>query len=291
MSENPLVSAIIPTYNRPDVKEAVESALNQTYENIEVIVVDDHSDTPASERLESLKSENLKIRRHDTNRMVSAARNTGIENAEGEYVAFLDDDDRWREEKIERQMKAVGGNDAELCFTGFYRGMSEEADVVLPNAEGDPKYNILKMDIRAAVGSTMLVNRQIAVEAGLFDENLDFSEDFEFLLRVLELTKLATVNEPLIFREISDESRSAEDFAEGKMRFLSKADKHIQKLGFFRSRRIYSAHYLNISNRGAFEAKPEISITYLVKAFLKYPLLPPKPVGRTFYYLAKNSIP
>jgi glycosyltransferase involved in cell wall biosynthesis len=107
MNDVPLVSAVIPTRNRPEVvRRAVHSALNQTYPNVEVIVVVDGPDPATVERLEALNERRLRVVALPENVGGSEARNRGIYEANGEYVALLDDDDEWLPEKIERQVLA-----------------------------------------------------------------------------------------------------------------------------------------------------------------------------------------
>ena len=101
-SDAPLVSVVLPTYDRPAlVRKAVASVGAQTYPNVELLVVDDCSPTPVEQALEGLSlgpSIAVRVLRHEENRGGNAARNTGIRVAAGEYVAFLDDDDRWHPE-------------------------------------------------------------------------------------------------------------------------------------------------------------------------------------------------
>ena len=112
--EQPLVSIIIPTYKRPDTLDrAINSVLNQTYKNIEVIVVDDNNpDTEArskTEHIMSVYADNPRVRyiKHEKNKNGSAARNTGARYSQAKYVAFLDDDDEFFPEKIEAQVKRL----------------------------------------------------------------------------------------------------------------------------------------------------------------------------------------
>ena len=110
MTQNiPIISTIIPTRNRPDlVYRAVESALNQTWQSIEVIVVIDGPDDATVAALDRITDPRLKKILLPENRGVAAARNAGIQVAKGSWIALLDDDDRWLPEKLERQMKIAG---------------------------------------------------------------------------------------------------------------------------------------------------------------------------------------
>ena len=104
---NPKVSVVIPTYNRADkVRSCVESVLAQTFLDLEVIVVDDGSSDQTGQALKHTFGDRIRYY-FQTNQGVSVARNKGIEEAQGEWIAFLDSDDLWEKEKLESQFKAL----------------------------------------------------------------------------------------------------------------------------------------------------------------------------------------
>lgn len=120
-----LVSIIIPTYKRPGMlARAIDSCLKQTYKNIEILVVDDNNpDTDGRKETEMFmdaykKNKKIKYIKREKNGGGCASRNTGIENAKGEYIAFLDDDDYFFEDKIERQLCFMKENNLDASFTG-----------------------------------------------------------------------------------------------------------------------------------------------------------------------------
>jgi glycosyltransferase involved in cell wall biosynthesis len=121
----PLVSAVVPTYGRPEFfVDAIRSVVDQTYEWVELVVVDDCSPQPIEPRVTAVETNELErviVRRHETNKGANAARNTGIRAANGDYVAFLDDDDRWRPEKVERQIATFRESDSStgVTYTGL----------------------------------------------------------------------------------------------------------------------------------------------------------------------------
>ena len=104
MSEHDItVSAIIPTYNRANIViRAIQSVLNQTYQNFELLVIDDGSQDNTEEIVTGIHDNRIKYIRHEKNKGVAAARNTGIEAAKGEFIAFLDSDDEWLPNKLKR---------------------------------------------------------------------------------------------------------------------------------------------------------------------------------------------
>ena len=121
---NPLVSVVIPAYNAESfIKEAIDSVLNQTYQNVEVIVIDDGSSDSTLEILKQYEnSSKVKILTHpdNDNLGVSKTRQLGVENSKGEYIAFLDADDIFLPNKLEIQVDAIQQNEeAILCHTGM----------------------------------------------------------------------------------------------------------------------------------------------------------------------------
>jgi len=130
-----LISVIIPTYNRVNnLKVAIESVLNQTYNNIEIIIVDDNSTDNTIKTLNSLDIPNLRIINNKVNRGAPSCRNTGIKYSRGAYIAFLDDDDIWYTEKIEKQLNHLIQNPQIDCVFCEYKyvlqGQSFYPDII-----------------------------------------------------------------------------------------------------------------------------------------------------------------
>src|SRR5919106_1816578 len=119
----PKVSVIIPTYNRVEsLPLAIKSVLAQTFQDFEIIVVDDasHDNTPAV--IARFNDERIRYIRHDTNKKISASRNTGVLNSRGSYIAFLDDDDEWLSEKLQLEVDLLDNSPLKTgaVYTGFY---------------------------------------------------------------------------------------------------------------------------------------------------------------------------
>src|SRR2546429_9117536 len=119
----PKVSVIIPTYNRAEfLCSAITSVLNQTFHNFEIIVVDDASQDHTREVMNSLGDKRIRYIRHEKNKGVAATRNTGLVNAKGTYIAFLDDDDEWLPEKLQKQFNLLEScqNIVGVVYTGAF---------------------------------------------------------------------------------------------------------------------------------------------------------------------------
>jgi glycosyltransferase involved in cell wall biosynthesis len=198
-----LVSIIIPTYKGSEnIKRAVDSALSQTYEQVEVYVVDDNG----SGSKEQIETENeLKCYEeddrvhyipHEKNINGSAARNTGIKASKGEYIAFLDDDDEFVSNNIQSHMDRFKQVTDDYAMT--YCGMelyapNKAVQTIMPPVEGDVLFDFLCGKIR--IGSSLIVVKRHAVEEiGGFDESFRRHQDWEFIVRILENYKIAKVN-------------------------------------------------------------------------------------------------
>jgi len=220
----PRVSVIIPTYDRADVLgRAVDSVLAQTRTDLEVLVVDDASTDRTPDVVADYDDPRVRYLRHAENRGGSAARNTGIGAANGDYLAFLDSDDAWRPRKLERQLDRLAGRSDEwvaaYCDATFVDGgvrsrtaaAVERLTGVLSAGDGRVEGGseligpVLADDLHTSAGSTLLVERDTVTAIGGFDESFARFQDAEFLVRVLDEGKLAHVPEPLVERFASDD--------------------------------------------------------------------------------------
>ncbi|WP_191906219.1 MULTISPECIES: glycosyltransferase family 2 protein [unclassified Haloarcula] len=185
---NPLVSVVLPTYKRPDkLRSAARSVADQTYSNIELIVVDDHSPQPAADTLagESLKGIEINCVRHQENRGANQARNTGIQRADGEYIALLDDDDEWDPEKIARQASEMeeSADSVGVVYTGCEYDYGDYTREVIFTTEGNVTKELLLGESFGEF-STLMVATDIIPQAGLPDERFPSWQDREWLIRL-----------------------------------------------------------------------------------------------------------
>jgi glycosyltransferase involved in cell wall biosynthesis len=233
----PTVSVVIPTYDRADVLgRAMDSVLGQTFEDLELIVVDDGStdDTPAVAT--GYDDDRVRYLAHETNRGANVARNTGIEAAAGEYVAFLDSDDEWREEKLERQLARMDADDAVAVYCDFETRLSgasaplrSATAALLARADEEPAREgqeelasgIVAGRVHPGAGSTLVVRTAVARAVGGFDETLDRFQDPEFVLRIVEEGPVGYVDAPLVVRHDTP-NPSAETVAAADRQYLRK---------------------------------------------------------------------
>ncbi|MEN6553319.1 MAG: glycosyltransferase [Methanobacterium sp.] len=204
LDQKPKVSVIIPTYNRAHlIPRAIKSVLNQTYHDIEIIIVDDSSTDNTEEIIKSFKDVNLKYIRHDINKGASAARNTGIKASKGEYIAFQDSDDEWFPDKLEQQMEVFADVYPEVgvVYSGFYRIEADKKIYLpsdrLPQKEGNIHNELLKGNF---VGTpTVLMKKECFKNKRYFDENLPALEDWELWIELSKYYTFKYINKPLLY--------------------------------------------------------------------------------------------
>jgi glycosyltransferase involved in cell wall biosynthesis len=193
-----LVSVVIPTHARPLlVPRAIRSVLSQTHSDLEVVVVDDGSTDQTREVLAGFTDPRIKVVRHEINRGVAEARNTGIRAARGRFVAFLDDDDEWLPTKVERQLEAFDAPDGPaLVYSGMWivEGSRERPVAARPQGMSFDQWLIFSGPIST---SGLMVDREVAGEEFHFDPAMEGFEDGEMLLRISRRHRIGRVPEPL----------------------------------------------------------------------------------------------
>lgn len=186
---SPKVSVIIPTFNRTRLlRRALGSVLRQTWQDYEVIVVDDHSSDCTAQSVGELQDPRIRCIRHSTNRGQSAAMNTGIANARGAYLAFLDDDDEWRAEKLARQVEILDRAPARVGLVHTWRALADDtrdgpAQTAGKMLRGDIYNEMLGLNLPLPP-STWMLRRETAQSVGGFDETLRVAKDQDFMVRL-----------------------------------------------------------------------------------------------------------
>ncbi|MBD2513924.1 glycosyltransferase [Nostoc sp. FACHB-973] len=199
----PAVSVIIPTYQRGHlVSQAINSVLAQTYKDYEIIVINDGSQDNTQQVLAQFSDRHCITTIHQANQGVSAARNAGIRSARGKYIAFLDDDDLWEPQKLEKQISVLDSNPylgliySDSVSFSAQKGLSKRsynAAFPTPNLQVVFtlfRYNYIPMP-------TVVVRQDCLEQVGLFDETVIPCEDYDLWLRLIEHFPIYFLNEPL----------------------------------------------------------------------------------------------
>ena len=199
----PQVSVIIPTHNRAEhLPKALNSVLQQSYQDFEIVVVDDASVDHTPQVVARFKDPRIRYLRHDTNKGGSAARNTGIINSSSPFLAFLDDDDEWVVDKLQKQLSAILKSPQEVgvIYTGHMTvdlATGKVLDKQVPVKNGDLSRALL---IENCVGSTstVLLRRECLNRVGLFDESLPCSQDYDLWIRISAKYQFEFIPEALL---------------------------------------------------------------------------------------------
>ena len=195
----PDISVIIPAFNRAHtLPKALDSVLSQTLKPREIIVVDDGSTDETNAVLANYPG--LCIISQD-NRGVSAARNVGIEKAGGDWIAFLDSDDEWLSDKLEKQWDAICNDDKLICHTDeiWIRNGQRVNPMKKHKKFGGIIYERC-LPLCVISPSSVMIHRSVFKDVGVFDESLEVCEDYDLWLRICAKYSVLFIDEPLIVK-------------------------------------------------------------------------------------------
>ena len=206
---NKKVSIIIPFYERLELLiDCLKSAILQTHKNTEIILINDGS-KGKNEELDKLilSDKRIKLFSFEKNRGVSVAKNFGITKAVGDYIAFLDSDDLFLQNKIETQLLHMCLNNAVISHTSYIRRSSNSGDILLPVGliSGDVKKEII-YSCQIATPTVMVKREYLLKNKIMFNENYKYAEDICFYLELLKANELYGIDQALSVVNVSSES-------------------------------------------------------------------------------------
>jgi len=271
------ISVIIPLYNRrEEIGRAVASALRQSHAPHEILVVDDASRDGSAEAVAALGDNRIRLLRHERNQGASAARNTGIAAAEGEWIALLDSDDEWAPGKLARQLDTLrAASDVPAAgVSGYvirdYRTGEERGFAPVPE---DTTLDALVWGCPLGVGSTLLARRSVFAEIGPFATDLPRLEDWEWLMRYLPAHRLAVTTESLaVVHKASDPSRS--QVVESLVRIRERHRGAWYRRAWIAGRKFDSTLLIEEAAAAHYEGANGRAALLALKAFAAYPLRP-----------------
>ncbi len=271
----PKVSVVIPTYNRVDLlRPAIVSVLNQTFQDFEIIIVDDGCTDSTSDLVSAFNDARIKYIRHEINKGGSAARNTGILNSKCEFIAFLDDDDEWLPEKLDMQIKVieeslprVGG-----VYTSYIVVDRTDGTIIarkIPTKKGDLSTNLLVNNCIGATSSVLLRMRCFE-EVGLFDEVLPSFQDYDMWIRISKKFHFEYIKEILFKYHIHKKKIWTDlDALERGIKIM------LEKYGSSSSfRKNCSDYYLLLGVQHCYNGNVEKARTAFLRAIQLYPFEP-----------------
>ncbi len=195
------ISVIIPTWNRSRViKKAILSALNQTFSSLEVVVVDDGSTDNTSEIVQSIKDSRIKWISGDHTGLPAAVRNRGMKESKGEWIAFLDSDDEWLPDKIDKQITLAKKTSClAVCSNGYGINSRGEKKIYLTYNRDFIEFNDLLKNNSVILSSAIFHKSLISLCNGLpEDQKYRNAPDYTYWLRISTYTKFAYLNDPLV---------------------------------------------------------------------------------------------
>jgi glycosyltransferase involved in cell wall biosynthesis len=203
MSESlPTVSIILPTYNGARyIRQSVDSCLNQTYKNIEIVIVDDGSTDNTPEIIKSYKDKRIKYSRHKKNRGLPYALNTGFVRTTGRYLTWTSDDNYYAKEAIEKMLFFLIERNCSFVYCDYYmfkEGSLSNHRIKLPDLPALKSGN--------QIGSCFLYSREVMETVGSYDPATELAEDYDYWIRASKKFTMCHMNQPLYFCRLHKKS-------------------------------------------------------------------------------------
>lgn len=215
---SPLVSVIIPTYNRAHlIDRPIRSVLTQTFQDFELLLVDDGSADRTEEAVRKVGDPRVRYIAQPCNAGVSAARNRGLRESCGEFVAFLDSDDEWLPEKLERQVEQFrqAPEKVGLIYTSVEAVTAKNSSWIFRSEHRGNVYRKLLERNFILSGSCVMIRRNVIRSAGFFDEGIPAIEDYDLWVRVARFFEFDFLDEPQVrYYDLTDDSRKSRHTAD-----------------------------------------------------------------------------
>jgi len=277
--KSPSVSIIIPAYNRAHtIERAIQSVLNQTFQDFEIIVVDDGSTDETQAIVEGFRDPRIRYLCHERNRGAAAARNTGIKAAHGEYLAFLDSDDEWLPEKLSEQITVLQSapDEVHASCTGYYLHLARSGLTLekIPSHTHSWLRQLLLVGCDLSPGSTLVVRTVSLESVGLFDETLLRFEDWDWLIRYVKRYQLALVQKPSARVYLNDCPRALH-LERSTAHFIAKHHADLQAFGSYPRRKATARLWFQVAEAFYRERKLWKGSIYFLKAFFENPFQRP----------------
>jgi glycosyltransferase involved in cell wall biosynthesis len=277
----PSVSIMMPFLNRETtLSRAIQSVLAQTFQDWELIAVDDGSTDRSVEVVQSFGDSRIRVVKHERNLGVAAARNTATKASTGEFIALLDSDDEWLPAKLERQIGAMRADEKKRAFCSCAFEFERDGAVQhWPRLWADSWEKALHFECTFGFGSTLVVRRDVAVKNGEFDTELPRHEDWDWVLRACEQgEELLFIDEALV-RVISSGLPAVKRMVPSTLLFLKKHDAGLRKYGEAHRRKVIAHHYESLASMAYIQREYLLGSRYLIASYFVRPLRSPLPLA------------
>ena len=272
----PKVSVIIPAYNAMAfLPETLESVMKQTFTDFEVLIVNDGSSDHIVEWANQVTDPRVKLISQE-NQRVSAARNTGIAHAQGEYIAFLDADDLWEPTKLEKQVHCLDDK-PEVGLVYTWTLLVDEQNnptgrIFASHLEGKVWDKIIQNDVMSS-GSCAMVRRCCFETVGVFDRNLAYAPDRDMWVRIAYRYPFAVVKEPLLrYRQLPNSfSRNRQAMIQDLRQVIEKTFQSVPLDLLYLRNRCYATIILDLGWLAVDEGDYKKAIHFRKQAFLHHP--------------------
>ena len=266
----------MPVYNGEDfLDRSIKSVLRQTYQNWELLLIDDGSEDDSARIIERyLEDDRIKFLKNDSNSGISATRNKGINNSNGEYIALLDQDDEWFADKLQKQVKALNGlgYDYGLIYSNL-EVRFDNGDVTERKKEIEPEPTIIEnlelMLLRNLISSpTVLIRKEVLDDVGLFDDSIKWGgDDYDLWIRIAHKYKFFYIDEVLCIRHEHQKNYSA-DKKRMMLRTIELAEKYIREFGLNPDikKRLRSNHYYRFGIESLKKRQVLTGISYILRS-------------------------
>lgn len=261
-----MISVVIPSYNRSrTIERAIRSVLDQTYDDLEVIVVDDCSDDDSREVVNGIGDSRVRFVRLNARSGACVARNRGVQESKGDIIAFQDSDDAWKPDKLAIQLKALAESGADVCFCRVERHyMGKDAKTVIwPTKLGEENCFLDHVTLRRSsyVSTQTIVAKRLVFDTCMFDPKVVKSQDWDWIIRASMNHSIYYVAQPLVEQYLQPDSISMgyERFIQSRLYFLEKYSDICREDEQFKLHLLQQlAHYKSLSGINAKEEYGEI---------------------------------
>jgi glycosyltransferase involved in cell wall biosynthesis len=293
---SPKVSVIIPSYNRANyIADTIKSVQDQTYENWEVIILDDGSDDNTEEIVEQISDSRVHFIKAGRIGIVSAIKNLGISKSSGELIAFIDSDDLWAAEKLEKQVVALQQYpEAGFCLTNGYnfKNVDEPLEFFYKQNEGLICDNIFFSCFKSEVAGftqALMFRRECINAAGLFKETKPFS-DIDFIIALTKNFKAIILYEPLVFRRLHDANHMKLNWKKNYYQGIELIEEHKKDLPRTISNNAFFKLYINFGESCLKHFEKKEAITKFLKAwkYAPFSIVPLKKIAKALLFTTKN---